>query len=75
MFRILKENGRITPVDSIGCSAAVISATTEELVDWMGREVGKGDLRFPETNGPVRWSGRILPEILRPALEAMEKAA
>ena len=75
MFRILKENGRITPVDSIGCSAAVISATIEELIDWMGKEVGKEDLPFPETNGPIRWPGRMLPEILRSALGTMEKAA
>lgn len=63
MFRILTENGRITPVDSIGCSAAVISATSEELVEWTGKRVAGGDLPFPETNGPIRWSGRMLPEI------------
>jgi len=75
MFRILKENGRITPVDSLGCSAVVISATSEELVEWTGKGVAKGDLPFPETNGPIRWSGRMLPESLRSALGPMEKAA
>jgi len=75
MFRILRKNGRITPVDGIGCSAAVISATSEELVEWTGKGVAKGDLPFPKTNGPIRWPGRVLPEILRPAVEAMEKAA
>ena len=75
MLRILKENGRITPVDSIGCSAAVISATSEELVEWTGKGVAKGDLPFPETNGPIRWSGRLLPEILQLALGMMERAA
>jgi len=75
MFRVLKENGRITPVDSIGCSAAVISATSEELVEWTGKGVAKGDFPFPETNGPIRWLGGMLPEILRPALGMMERAA
>ena len=75
MMQLLAEKERITRVDSIGCSAAVISATIEELVNWMGKEVGKGDLPFPKTNGAIRWSGRMLPEILRPALETMEKAA
>lgn len=75
MFRMLKENGRITPVDSIGCSAAAISATNEELVEWTGKGVAKGGLPFPETNGPILWPGRVLSEILRPAVETMEKAA
>ena len=52
MIRMLEENGRITPVDSIGCSAAVISATCEELVEWMGSGVSRGEFSFPESNGP-----------------------
>ena len=47
MFRILEEKGRITPVDSIGCSAAVISATCEELLEWMGKGVGRGESSIP----------------------------
>jgi hypothetical protein len=73
--RVLVENERITPVDSIACSAAVISATIEELLDWMGKGVGKKDLPFPETNGPIRWLGGMLPETLRSALGTIEKAA
>ena len=75
MVRVLKEKGRIAPVDSIGCSAAVISATSEELLEWMGDRTGQGELSFPETNGPIRWSSTLLPEALRPAPGAMEKAA
>jgi hypothetical protein len=75
MVRVLKEKGRITPVDSIGCSAAVISATNEELLEWMGDRTTGGELSFPETNGPIRWSSTLLPEVLRPAPGAMEKAA
>jgi hypothetical protein len=48
MARILEKEKRITPVDSIGCSAAVISATCEELLEWMGGEVRRGKLSFPE---------------------------
>lgn len=75
MFRILKENGRITPVDSIGCSAAVIAATSKELLEWMGKGVAQGNLPFPETNDFIRWSGRMLPEILRLAPGTIERAA
>ena len=75
MMQLLIEKRRITRVDSIGCSAAVITATCEEVLDWMEVAVGRGELSFPESNGPVRWSNGILVEALRPELESMQKAA
>jgi hypothetical protein len=75
MIRALGENGRIVPVDSIGCSAAVINATCEELLEWMEAQVGRGELSFPESNGPVRWVNGSLAEALRSRLEPIQKAA
>jgi hypothetical protein len=75
MMHLLTEMGRITPVDSIGCSAVVISATCEELLEWMEAGVAQRELAFPESNGPVRWSNGTLADALRPALELMQKAA
>lgn len=75
MMQLLLEKGRITRADSIGCSAAVIAATSKELLEWMGNGVAQGNLPFPETNDSIRWSGRMLPEILRLALGTMERAA
>jgi hypothetical protein len=75
IMRILKEKGRIAPVDCIGCSATVISATSEELLEWMGDRTAQGELWFPGTNGPVRWPGNLLPEVLRPTLGAPDKLA
>ena len=69
MSSLLIEQGRIAPVDSIGCSAAVISATGKELLEWMGLGVVRGELQFPEANGPARWPGAMLPEILRPRID------
>ena len=74
-MQLLLEKGRITRADSIGCSAAVIAATSKELLEWMGNGVAQGNLPFPETNDSIRWSGRMLPEILRLALGTMERAA
>jgi hypothetical protein len=54
-MRILRKNERVAPVDSIGCSAAVVTATSAELLEWMGMGVFRGDLSFRETNGPIRW--------------------
>lgn len=75
MIRALQENGRIASVDSIGCSAAVVNATCEELLEWMEVGVGRGELSFPEVNGPVRWSNGALVETLRPKLDLMQRAA
>lgn len=75
MIRVLQANGRIVPVDGIGCSAAVVNATCEELLDWMEAGVGRGELSFPESNGPIAWLNGMLNEALRPGLELMRKAA
>jgi hypothetical protein len=75
MTHFLVEKGRITPVDSIGCSAFVVSATCEELLDWMGQGVGRGELSFPESNGPIQWTNEALVETLRPQLESVQRAA
>jgi len=75
MLRVLQENDRIAPVDSIGCSAAVVNATCEELLDWMGAGVSRGELSFPETNGPIRWFNETLEDALRPGLELVQRTA
>jgi hypothetical protein len=75
MTHLLVAKGRITPVDTIGCSAVVISATCEELLEWMGSGVGGGELSFPESNGPIRWSNSALVVALLPELESMQRAA
>ena len=56
MMQVLRKEKRIVPVDSIGCSAVVITATCEEVLGWMEVAVGRGELSFPDSNGPVRWS-------------------
>lgn len=75
MERILDKENRIVPVDSIGCSAAVISATCEELLEWMGDGVGREELSFPEANGPIRWFNGTLVEALQPDSELIKRAA
>lgn len=75
MTRILRENDRVRPVDSIGCSGVAITATCEEVLGWMEVAVGRGELSFPDSNGPVRWSNAILAEALRPEMLSMQIAA
>ena len=66
MMRVLQKNGRVISVDTIGCGAAVIIATCEELLEWMEIGVRRGEFTFPKLNGPVRWSAEKLAEVLRP---------
>ncbi len=75
MIRALREDGRIVPVDSIGCSAAVVNAMCEELLEWMGAGVSRGELSFPEFNGPICWSNETFVGALRPGLELIQRAA
>jgi hypothetical protein len=75
MMHLLVAKGRITAVDSIGCTAVVISATCDELLEWMGSGVGGGELSFPESNCPIRWSNSALVVALLPELESMQRAA
>jgi hypothetical protein len=65
-MRVLQENRRIAPLDGIGCAATVITATCEELLEWMGREIGRGELSLPDLNGSIRWSNHALAPVLRP---------
>jgi len=75
MTQLLTERGRITAVDSIGCSAVAISATCEELTEWMGIGVCRGDLDFPRGNGYIRWAGGMLSEVLQPKFESAQTTA
>jgi hypothetical protein len=74
MMEIVKKNDRIKELDSIGCLPVVLSATTEEVLQWMEAGVVAGDLRFPEKNGPIRWPCVPLSEVLRPSIYTGEEA-
>jgi hypothetical protein len=75
MMEILKKNDRIKELDGIGCLPVVVSASTEEVLQWMGAGVVAGELRFPEENGPIWWPCALLSEALRPSINMSEEAA
>lgn len=72
VIRQLEQNNRITPLDGIGCGPVVVSASTEELLKWMELGVAKGELRFPQENGTIRWANKSLGLVLRPPENPME---
>jgi hypothetical protein len=46
---------RVTEIDGIGCHPVLISATTEEILEWMNKGLRKQNLIFPDANGPIQW--------------------
>ena len=52
---IVEAEERIKPLDGIGCQPVLISATTEEMLEWIGKGLQSQILGFPETNGPITW--------------------
>jgi hypothetical protein len=51
----LEAKERIKPLDGIGCQPVLISATTEEVLAWIGEGLRSRVLSFPERNGPIAW--------------------
>jgi hypothetical protein len=52
---IVEGKKRIEEIDGIGCQPVLISATTEELLEWIGDGLRSRVLSFPERNGPIVW--------------------
>jgi hypothetical protein len=53
---IVEGKKRIEEIDSIGCQPVLISATTEEVLEWIGEGLRSKMLAFPDSNSPIRWS-------------------
>jgi hypothetical protein len=52
---IVEVKKRIEEIDGIGCQPVLISATTEEVLEWIGDGLRFRVLSFPERNGPIVW--------------------
>jgi hypothetical protein len=73
---VLEKEERIKDLDGIGCRPVLLSATTEELLDWIGDGLRSQTLNFPERNGPIPWPRFSLEQALRsiPAHDMPESA-
>ncbi|MGH9353200.1 MAG: hypothetical protein ACRD2G_13740 [Terriglobia bacterium] len=45
----------ITRLVGIGCSSVLISGTKSKFLTWISRGLRRGMIKFPETNGSIRW--------------------
>src|SRR6202142_489921 len=52
---IVEGKKRIEEIDGIGCQPVLITATTEERLEWIGHGLRSQVLAFPDSNSPIRW--------------------
>ena len=52
---IIEGKERIEEIDGIGCQPVLISATTDEMLEWIGDGLRSRILSFPDSNSPIRW--------------------
>jgi hypothetical protein len=57
---IVEGKKRIEEIDGIGCQPVVISATTEEMLEWIGHGLRAQALAFPDSNRPIRWPRSLI---------------
>jgi hypothetical protein len=54
-LRELKLKKAIHRLVGLGCSPVLVKGTKGAFLDWIGKGIRKGAIRFPEENGPVSW--------------------
>ena len=64
---IVEGKKRIEDIDGIGCRPVVISATTEEMLEWIGEGLRSEALAFPTASGPVCWPQLSISQLLNNA--------
>jgi len=58
ILEIVERKKRIEEIDGVGCQPVLISATTEEMLEWVGDGLKSQQLALPEKNGPIIWQRR-----------------
>lgn len=61
---IVERKKRIEEIDGIGCEPVLVSATTEEMLEWIGEGLRSRAIAFPSETGPVKWPRWPIAELL-----------
>ncbi len=51
----LKRRRGIRPLAGMECSPVLITGTKARFLSWISRGLRRGAIKFPQTNGPIRW--------------------
>ena len=60
ILQIVEEERRIEELDGIGCQPGLVSATTDEMLEWIGEGVRHRALTLPDNQGPIAWPRYLL---------------
>jgi len=69
---IVEEKRRIEELDGIGCQPVLISATTEEMLEWIGHGLRSQILTFSDSNNPICWPRYSIDSLIVPASISIE---
>ena len=64
VLAVVEQEKRIEVIDGIGCEPVVISAATEEMMEWVGDGLRSQVLSFPVGRGPIVWPRCSLAQAL-----------
>lgn len=63
---VVERKKRVEEIDGIGCEPVLVSATTEEMLEWIGDGLHSRAIVFPRETGPVAWPRCSVSELLKP---------
>jgi hypothetical protein len=63
--KVLESEGRIQPLDGIGCDPVLVTVTADEVLAWISSALKSGEISFPDKNGPILWPKSPLFDSLR----------
>jgi len=64
ILEIVERKKRIEEIDGIGCQPVLITATTDEMLEWIGEGFVSRMLSLPGENGPIIWPRYTLVGLL-----------
>ena len=71
MSELFEEKERITVPDCIGYKALVVTATVEEVLQWLEELILQDELRLPDKNGPIVWPHISMKSVMRSQLASV----
>lgn len=73
-YNKLEDNLAISPVHGLGFRPVLVSGTKDEFLQWLSDGIQKGQIRFPEGNGPAVWPATTLDVLLLPPTNVSAEA-
>jgi hypothetical protein len=71
---VVERKKRVEEIDGIGCKPVLVSATTEEMLEWIGGGICSGEVAFPSELGSVVWPRWPIADLLKPMAVSLETA-